>query len=291
MREFLQLVVVGLSTGSAFALVGIGMVLIYRTTSIINFAQGAFAVFGGLFTVSLVDDMPTAFAAAIAVFATAVIGAAIGFVAVGFRRRTTPLASLIITLGLALLATSVNLLAFGDRPHTYPTFFERAWNIGGVVVQPQYAIVFGVTIASALLLTAALQRTIAGQALVACADSRRAAELVGINVRSVAVAAFALSAALSALGWALLTPVDPVNYDSDVRIAVNGFAAAAFGGLISIRLALIGGLALGVAEQLVVGYADEIPGLGQQARQYELAAALIIMLVLIGWRARHEAVE
>ena len=291
MREFLQLVVVGLSTGSAFALVGIGMVLIYRTTSIINFAQGAFAVFGGLFTVSLVDDMPTAFAAAIAVFATAVIGAAMGFVAVGFRRRTTPLASLIITLGLALLATSVNLLAFGDRPHTYPTFFERAWNIGGVVVQPQYAIVFGVTIASALLLTAALQRTIAGQALVACADSRRAAELVGINVRSVAVAAFALSAALSALGWALLTPVDPVNYDSDVRIAVNGFAAAAFGGLISIRLALIGGLALGVAEQLVVGYADEIPGLGQQARQYELAAALIIMLVLIGWRARHEAVE
>ena len=291
MREFLQLVVVGLSTGSAFALVGIGMVLIYRTTSIINFAQGAFAVFGGLFTVSLVDDMPTAFAAAIAVFATAVIGAAMGFVAVGFRRRTTPLASLIITLGLALLATSVNLLAFGDRPHTYPTFFERAWNIGGVVVQPQYAIVFGVTIASALLLTAALQRTIAGQALVACADSRRAAELVGINVRSVAVAAFALSAALSALGWALLTPVDPVNYYSDVRIAVNGFAAAAFGGLISIRLALIGGLALGVAEQLVVGYADEIPGLGQQARQYELAAALIIMLVLIGWRARHEAVE
>ncbi|MBD0349359.1 MAG: branched-chain amino acid ABC transporter permease, partial [Thermoleophilia bacterium] len=116
MTEFLQLVVVGLSTGSAFALVGIGMVLIYRTTSIINFAQGAFAVFGGLFTVSLVENMPTAFAAAIAVLATSLIGAAMGFVAVGFRNRTTPLASLIITLGLALLATSVNLLAFGDRP-------------------------------------------------------------------------------------------------------------------------------------------------------------------------------
>ena len=291
MTEFVQLVVVGVSTGSAFALVGIGMVLIYRTTNIVNFAQGAFAVLGGLFMVGLVDDVHGVVAGALAVLLVALIGAAMGLVAVGLRNRTTALASLIITLGLALLAQSLNLLAFGDRPHTYPTIFQRAWNIGGVVVQPQYALVAGVTLLAALLLTLALQRTIAGQALVACADSRRAAELVGINVRSVAVVAFAVSAALSALGWVLLTPVDPVNYDSDVRIAINGFAAAAFGGLVSIRLALLGGLALGIAEQLVVGYGDRIPGLGDQARQYELAAALVIMLALIGWRSRREVVE
>ena len=285
MTKFLQLAVVGISTGSAFALVGIGMVLIYRTTSIVNFAQGAFAVIGGLFMVSLVDDVHGLVAGAASVVLVALIGAMMGVIAVGFRTRTTPLASLIITLGLSLLASSLNLLAFGDRPHTYPTIFERAWNIGGVFVQPQYVIVLGVTLLSAALLTLGLQRTIAGQALIACADSRRAAELVGINVRAVAVIAFAVSAALSALGWVLLTPVDPVNYDSDVRIAVNGFAAAAFGGLVSIRLALVGGLTLGVLEQLVVGYA---PG---QARQYELAAALVILLVLIGWRSRHEAVE
>ena len=291
MTAFLQLVVVGVSTGSAFALVGIGMVLIYRTTNIVNFAQGAFAVLGGLFMVGLVDDVHGLVAGALTVLLVALVGAAMGFVAVGFRTRTTALASLIITLGLALLAQSLNLLAFGDRPRTYPTIFERAWNIGGVLVQPQYALVAGVTLLSALLLTLALQRTIAGQALVACADSRRAAELVGINVRSVAVIAFAVSAALSALGWVLLTPVDPVNYDSDVRIAINGFAAAAFGGLVSIRLALLGGLALGIAEQLVVGYGHRIPGLGEEARQYELAAALVIMLVLIGWRSRREVVE
>jgi branched-chain amino acid transport system permease protein len=291
LTEFLQLVVVGLSTGSAFALVGIGMVLIYRTTGIVNFAQGSFAVLGGLFMVGLVDDVHGIVAGAITVLLVALVGGAVGFVAVGFRSRTTPLASLIITLGLALGISSLTLLAFGDRPHTYPTIFERAWSIGGVLVQPQYVFVAGVTVLAATLLTLGLQRTIAGQALVACADSRRAAELVGINVRAVAVIAFAVSAAVSALGWALLTPVDPVNYDSDVRIAVNGFAAAAFGGLASIRLALVGGLTLGVAEQLVVGYADRIPGLGTQARQYELAAALLIMLVLIGWRSRHEAIE
>jgi branched-chain amino acid transport system permease protein len=291
MREFLQLVVVGVSTGSAFALVGIGMVLIFRTTGIINFAQGSFAVLGGLFMVELVGGMHGLFAGFVAVVLVAFIGSLVGLVAVVFRRRTTPLASLIITLGIALFISSLNLLAFGDRPHTYPTIFERAWDIGGVLVQPQYVLVAGVTLVAALLLTLGLQRTIAGQALVACADSRRAAELVGIDVRAVAIVAFAVSAGLSALGWVLLTPVDPVNYDSDVRIAINGFAAAAFGGLVSIRLAYVGGLTLGIAQQLVVGYADEIPGLGQQGRQYELAAALVIMLVLIGWRARHEVHE
>jgi branched-chain amino acid transport system permease protein len=288
MTEFLQLVVIGLSTGSIFALVGISFVLIYRTTNIINFAQGAFAVMGGLFTVGLVDDVPTWVAATVAVVLVALIGAAFGLVSVGIRGLTTPLASLVITLGLAFLAASIELLAFGDRPHTYPAISDRVWDIGGVVVQPQYALIAGVTVLAALLLTLVLRRTIVGHAVVACSDSQRAAELVGLNIRSVAVVTFAVSAALSALGGLLLTPVVPVNYDSDVSIAVNGFAAAAFGGLVSIRLAYLGGLVLGVAEQLVVGYGDIVT---PQARQYELAAALVIMLVLIGWRSRHEAVE
>jgi branched-chain amino acid transport system permease protein len=286
--EFLQLTVIGLSTGSIFALVGISFVLIYRTTNIINFAQGAFAVMGGLFTVGLIDNVPTWVAATVAVPLVALVGAAFGLVAFGIRGLTTPLASLVITLGLALLAGSVELLAFGDRPHTYPGISDRAWDIGGVVVQPQYVLIAGVTVLAALVLTLILRRTIVGHAVVACSDSQRAAELVGLNIRSVAVVTFAVSAALSALGGLLLTPVVPVNYDSDVSIAVNGFAAAAFGGLVSIRLAYVGGLVLGVAEQLVVGYGDIIT---PQARQYELAAALVIMLVLIGWRSRHEAIE
>jgi branched-chain amino acid transport system permease protein len=284
-RTFLQTLVVGLSIGSAFALVGISFVLIFRTTGIINFAQGAFAVMGGLFTVGLVDDLPTWLAATIAVVVVGLIGAVFGFISLGFRGRTTSLASLIITLGIALLVSSLELLAFGDRPHNYPGISEDAWTVWDVVINPQYALVAGVTILAALLLTLLLRKTIVGNALVACADQVRAAELVGINVRSVTMIAFAVSAALSALGWVLLTPVTSVNYDSDVAIAVNGFAAAAFGGLVSIRLAYLGGLLLGIAEQLVVVYGDRVT---DQARQYELAAALIVILLLIGWRSRHE---
>ena len=108
-----------------------------------------------------------------------------------------------------------------------------------------------------------------------------------MNIRSLAVVAFVGAAALCALGGSLLAPSNPMTYSSDVAITVNGFAAAVFGGLGSIRLALIGGYALGILEQLVVGYIDP---------QYSLIIALIVMLVLIGWRvasgdrdASHEA--
>jgi len=288
MTEFVQLVVIGLSTGSAFALVGISFALIYRTTSIVNFAQGAFAVLGGQFTVWLVDkEWPTAAAAIVAVLLVTAVGALVGLLAVGIRGLTTPLASLVITLGVAFVLQALQLLSFGDRPHTYPAISDRVWTVQGVVVQPQYILIAAVTVVATLLLTLVLRRTIIGYALVATSDSVRAAELVGLSLRSITVVTFAVSALLSAIAGLLLTPIQPVNYDSDVGIAINGFAAAAFGGLVSIRLAFMGGLVLGVAQQLVVGYGDAIT---PQARQYELAAALVIMLVLIGWRSRKETV-
>ena len=184
MTEFLQLVVVGLSTGSAFALVGMSLVLVYRTTGIVNFAQGVFAVIGGLFTFQLSDDMPLALATLVSVLLAAFLSSLLAVVAVGFRDRTTSLASTIITLGAAFLAQALLLLKFGDIPRSYPGISDRAWSIGGVLVQPQYVLIAGVALLCAVALTLFLRRTIVGQALVACSDSRRAAELVGLNIRS-----------------------------------------------------------------------------------------------------------
>jgi branched-chain amino acid transport system permease protein len=279
MRELVQLIVIGLSTGSAFALVGMSLVLVYRTTGVVNFAQGVFVVIGGLFTFRLVDDMPLALATVLAVAIAAALSSVLAVVAVGFRGRTTALASIIITLGAAFLAEALLLLEFGDVPRTYRGISDRAWDVGGVLVQPQYVLIAGVALLAALALTLFFRRTILGQALVACADSRRAAELVGLNVRSLAVVAFVGAGALCALGGSLLAPSNPMTWSSDVSITVNGFAAAVFGGLVSIRLALLGGYALGILEQFVVGYVDP---------QYSLIIALIVMLALIGWRSRSE---
>ena len=92
--------------------------------------------------------------------------------------------------------------------------------------------------------------------------------------------AFAVAAALSALGGALFAPTVPFSLQPPTLRSINGFAAAVFGGLGSIRLALIGGYALGIMEQLVVGYVDPQYG--------HLTIALVAMLILIGWRSRAE---
>ena len=279
MTTFLQLVVVGVSTGSVFGIVGIALVLVYRTTGIVNFAQGVFAVLGGMFAFELVQHMPLLPAILGAVALAALLGTLAAVIAVGIRGRTTHLASLVITVGLALTAEALLLAAFGEVPRSYAGVSEHAWNVGGVLVQPQYVLIAAVALGAAIGLTFFLRRTIVGQALVASADSPRAAELVGLNVRSIAVISFALACALCALGGALLAPTVPVTYNADLALTINGFAAAVFGGLASIRLALLGGYALGIVEQLVVGYVDP---------QYNLTIALIVMLALIGWRSRAE---
>jgi branched-chain amino acid transport system permease protein len=238
-----------------------------------------FAVIGGLVTFRLADDLPLAVAMLGAILVAAVLSSVLAVVAVGFRGRTTNLASIIITLGASFLAEALLLLEFRDIPRTYRGVSDQAWNIHGVLVQPQYVLIAAVALAAAVGLTLFLRRTIVGQALVACSDSRRAAELVGLNIRSLAVVAFVGAGALCALGGSLLAPSSPMTYSSDVAITVNGFAAAVFGGLASVRLALLGGYALGILEQFVVGYIDP---------QYSLVIALIVMLALIGWRSRGE---
>jgi branched-chain amino acid transport system permease protein len=278
---FLQLIVVGISTGSVFGIIGVALVLVYRTTGIVNFAQGVFAVLGGIFTFELRPHLPLLAAIALAVLLAAVLGTIAALVAVGFRGRTTHLASLVITVGIALLAEAILLATVGEVPRSYPGVWRHAWDIGGVLVQPQYVLIAGVALTATILLTLFLRRTVMGYALVASADSPRAAELAGLSARTVAVIAFALASGLCALGGALLAPTVPVVYNADLALTINGFAAAVFGGLASIRLALLGGYALGIIEQLVVGYIDP---------QYNLTIALVVMLILIGWRSRRELV-
>lgn len=279
MTAFLQYVVTGISDGAAYALVGIGIVVVFRTTNALNFAQGVYAVVAGMTTSVLSTHMPLVLAMVVAIVVSTTIGGLMGFVTLGVRGDTTPLISLIVTLGLTLIAEACELLIFGDGPHTYATIAKHAWDVHGVLVQPQYVLLVAVTLAVTVGLNLILRHTIVGNALVAASDSLRAARLVGIDTVTFGVVAFAVAAFLGALGGVLLTPIVPVAYDADLNIAVNGFAAAAFGGLVSVPGALLGGLVLGMAENLVIGYVNP---------QYDLTIALVIMLVLIAWRARNE---
>ncbi|MBO0685167.1 MAG: branched-chain amino acid ABC transporter permease [Candidatus Dormibacteraeota bacterium] len=275
MSLFLQYLASGIATGCTFALVATGFVAIYRVTRVVNFAQGIFAIVGGMMTYSLLGrGLPHFAAEALAVVAAAVAGMVVGGIAIG-RRGTPPLASLIITLGLAVASYAALVLAFGDSPVSYDGV-KGSVSVGAVRMQWQYVLIVGVTAATFVLLALFFGRTYLGRALTACSSNPRAARLVGINITRMGLVSFALGGALGGLAGVLLTPVQPVAFNSDVSIAINGFAAAVFGGVARPGMALVGALVLGVAEALVAGYSNAA---------FQSGVALLLMLALMVWQA------
>ncbi|MDQ6773895.1 MAG: branched-chain amino acid ABC transporter permease [Candidatus Dormibacteraeota bacterium] len=276
MTLFLQYLASGIATGCAYALVATGFVAIYRVTRVVNFAQGVFAVVGGMATYALLaHGVPHVAAEALAVMVGAVTGVLVGLVAIG-RRGTPVLSSLIITLGLGIGSYAVLVLVFGDQPVSYDGL-HGLLRLGGVTMQAQYTLVVGVTAVAFLGLALFFDRTYLGKALTACSSNPRAARLVGIDIRLMGLVAFGLGGAFGALAGVLLTPLQPVSFDSDVAIAINGFAAAVFGGILRPFMALAGALVLGVAEAFVAGFARA---------SFQSAVALLLMLGLMVYQAR-----
>jgi len=274
-RLFLQYASSGVATGCTFALVATGFVTIYRVTRVVNFAQGAFAVIGGMTAFTLLGHgLPHFVAEALAVITAGVVGLLVGAVAIG-KRGTPPLASLIITLGIGIGAYAVLILVFGDQPVSFEGL-RGAATIGGVTMPFQFVLVVVVTAATFAALTVFFNRTYMGKALTACSSNPHAARLVGIGITRMGLVSFALGGALGGLAGVLLTPLQPVSFDSDVGLAINGFAAAVFGGILRPATALVGALVLGVAEALVAGY---------WRASFQSGVALVIMLALMVWQA------
>jgi len=274
-RLFLQYAASGVATGCAFALVATGFVAIYRVTRVVNFAQGVFAVLAGMSAYTLLGHaVPHVVAEGLAVLVGAVAGLLVGIVAIG-KPGTSPLASLIVTLGVGIGSYALLILIWGDQPISFDGF-KGSLEIGGVSMQLQYVLVVLVTAATFGLLWLFFDHTYVGRGLTACSSNPHAARLIGINVRRMGLVAFALGGGLGGLAGVLLTPLQPVAFDSDVGIAINGFAAAIFGGLLRPGTALIGALVLGIAEALVAGYAQA---------SLQSGVALVLMIGIMVYRA------
>jgi branched-chain amino acid transport system permease protein len=278
MRLFLQYASSGVATGCAFALVATGFVAIYRVTRVVNFAQGVFAVIAGMLAASLLArGLPHVVAEALAVVVAAGVGLLVGLVAIG-RPGTPSLASLIVTLGLGIGSYALLILVWGDQPVSFDGL-KGSLEVGGVTMQAQYALVIAVTVATFALLAVFFNATYLGRGLTACASNPRAARLIGINVTRMGIFAFGLGGALGGLAGVLLTPLQPVSFDSDVGLAINGFAAAIFGSLLRPGAALVGALVLGVAEALVAGYSKA---------SLQSGVALVVMLGIMVWQAQRQ---
>jgi len=281
LSELVGYLISGIAVGCGYALLASGFVAVFRVTEVINFAQGTLAVLGGFVAYSALTSarLPQGLAEALGVLAAGAAGLAFGGVAIG-KRGTPPLASLVITLGLAVAAYAAEIAIWGDTPLSFPAL-PGDFVLAGAHLLRQYLLVIGVALVTLLALGAFFTRTYTGRGMTACASNRFAARAVGINVRRMGLFAFALGGLLGGLAGVLLIPIQPLSFNSDVNLAISGFAAAIFGGLRSFEMALAGGLVLGVAESLVAGYAQA---------SYETVVALGLMLLLMIWQA-HRRLE
>jgi len=275
MGDFLTYLISGLAIGCSFALVASGFVVIHRVSRVVNFAQGTFVVVGGMMTGAMLGKgLPQGVSEILGIALATLSGLVVGFIAIG-KPGTSTLASLVITLGLGILAYALEIVAWGDQPTSF-RMASGSVTIFGARILTQYLVVIGAAALTFVALGLFFARSYVGKALTACASNPHAARICGINPVRMGLIAFALGGFLGGLAGVLVTPLQPVSFDSDVALATSGFAAAIFGGLNGPTAALVGGIVLGVTESFVAGYFNA---------SYQTEVALILMLAIMIWRS------
>jgi branched-chain amino acid transport system permease protein len=272
-NTFLTFLFSGLAVGASFALIGSGFVVVHRVTNVINFTQGTLTVLGGLISYSLLSlAIPHGLGELGAVLISAAAGLLIGVITL-LRPGTPPFVALLVTLGLSFLGTAVIILFWGQNPIS-PPGLAGSIDIAGVSIASQRVLIVVVTLAVFGAMWLFFERSDLGRAMSATASNPRAARLVGIDVRRMGLASFAIAGALGGLAGVLIAPTLPLSVYSDLPLALSGFAAAVFGGLSSPGRTLIGALVLGVSGQLVAGYLN-----GSFQTQLALVMMLVVMIV------------
>ena len=255
--QTLQFILSGITVGSIYALTALGFTIIYNSSHIINFAQGEFVMLGGLITATLygVYDFPLILAVIFGIAITTLLGMIFERLAIFPRRRASIVTLIIITIGGSIFFQGSALHVLGEDPLALPFFIKAdSIKIFGAVLHPQSIIVLVVTAITVILLQYFYKKTLLGKAMRACADNREAARIVGINSSRVSAYSFGLSATLGSIGGIIITPIAMTAFNVGGMIGLKGFAAAILGGLGNPMGAVVGGITLGLIENLSIGF-------------------------------------
>jgi len=274
MSELIQFLFSGVTVGAVYALVALGFTIIYNASDVVNFAQGEFVMLGGMITWFAHEaGLPLPLAALIAIVLTSALGVAMNKLAIEPARGAPVVSLIIITIGASIFIQGTAQLVFGKQIHTFPAFSgDTPIHVGGATILPQSLWMIAGALAVFLALWLFFSRTLLGRAVMATANNRLAAQLVGINTNFVMTLSFALSAAIGALGGVLATPVTLTAYGVGIGFALKGFAGAMLGGMGNPKGALIGGFLIGLIEALTAGYLWS---------QYKDAVAFVVILLVL----------
>ena len=274
--QYIQQVTTGLSTGSLYGILALALVLIYRSTRIINFSQGEMAMFSVFLAWAFLQRAPYWFAFVGALAVSFIIGGALERLVVRRVERRDHLSAVMVTLGLFVVFNSLALWRWGATPKTFETPFGRGVaHFGDVVIAYHNMGVLAVSVGVMFLLYLLFERTKLGLALRATAFDQEASALMGIRVEWMLTLGWALAAMVGALAGMLVAPVIFLSPTMMFTVLIYAFAAAVLGGLDSPGGAIFGGLFLGVIENLAGAWSP----VGSELKT--VVAFVIIILVLL----------
>ena len=252
MEKLLTILVFGLATSGIYALMAVGVALIYGVGRVINFAHGAFYTLGAYLTYVYASRLGLGWwaGAALAILSVSLLAAAFDRLLVApLREREIIL--WIMTFAFAFAVRELIVIVFGARPYSIPAFAPGSVSVLGQTIAAQRLLIVGTSGLAIGLLWAFLYRTKTGKALRAVALNRTGAHLVGIPVRSAHATVMAISAGLAALAGIVISPINVVTPDMGLEPLLMAFTIVILGGIGSLRGSLVAALIVGYAGALV----------------------------------------
>lgn len=279
--SFISYLINGISLGSVYAIIALGYTMVYGIAKMLNFAHGDVIMVGGfaVFTVVSTLGLPPAVGILVAVVICTALGILIERVAYKpLRNASSPLAVLITAIGVSYLLQNVALLIFGANTKSFTSIVSvppLKLAEGGLMISGETIVTIVSGIIIMVCLTLFVNKTKAGQAMLAVSEDKGAAQLMGINVNGTIALTFAIGSALAAVAGMLLCSAYPsLTPYTGAMPGIKAFVAAVFGGIGSIPGAMIGGILLGIIEILGKAYISS-----QMADAIVFAVLIVVLLV------------
>ena len=294
MDTFVQQLINGLNVGAIYALIALGYTMVYGILRLINFAHGDVYMVGAFagFYIALYAGFAAGASLGtliLVLLGAMIIAAVVGMIIERFAyrpvRKYSRMTTLIMAIGVSLLIENLFVAQIGATPRAFPDFLgsqsQAPYRLfGNAAISKAQIVIFLVSIALMLLLQWIVFKTKVGTAMRAVSFNLNSAKLMGINTDAIISLTFAIGSALAAAGGVLTAQYNP-NIDPLMGIltGLKAFLAAVLGGIGNIPGAVLGGLLIGAAETLVVGYGHHI-GIASTYRDAVAFAILILVLLL-----------
>lgn len=281
MEQFLSAVLIGLITGSVYALIAVGLVLIFKTQRVVNFAQAEFATMGGFgfYFFYNVHGLPYAVAGALAVLGTGLLSLIVERVVIRPLREARDVTVFVATAGVALLIVSLTFFIGDANIRQVTPIFEadQGITVGTLPISYQQLLVIAVLIVVAMLLTALFKLPI-GRALLAVSREPFAVRLAGISTSRMSMLVWVLAGIIAGLAGVFYAPTTQLTPGLFTQVALfPALTGAVLGGLTSLPGAIAGGLVVGVLQSVAVTYAGGFGVSGPDT----VIVFIILLLVLL----------